>query len=280
MALNTYKPFVDRMISKYEGGYGWNPKDTGGPTKYGITCYDLAEFMGQKMNSMSQWAPIVRAMTLATAEQIYKNKYATAINYDALPAGVDVEMMDYGVNSGTARPLRVVRAILGVPGPAVMDQKLLDAIRKADPAKLIAQITAERLQFMHAIRNGSAWAEFGGGWSARVADLKAYALHLLAGVGSTGEPTAPDLTKVSTPKARHGDPALGKKTTSGTVGGVAGTAGTHFAGAPLELILIIGGFIVVGGFAYFMYQKQKADKLNATVVLPPPVLPALQVPHV
>jgi hypothetical protein len=53
MSLVTYKAFVDRMISKYEGGYGWDANDPGGPTKYGITCYDLAEHLGERMTSMA-----------------------------------------------------------------------------------------------------------------------------------------------------------------------------------------------------------------------------------
>lgn len=279
MALNTYKAFVDRMIGKYEGGYGWNRKDTGGPTKYGITCWDLAEHRGQKMTSMAAWAPIVQAMTLAEAETIYQTKYANAIRYNDLPAGVDVEMMDYGVNSGDSRPLRVVRAILGVPGGPVMDQKLLDAIRKADPAKLISDISAERLHFMHAIRNGSAWNEFGGGWGARVSDLKLYALHLISAPGVVPEPQAPDLTKVAMPKAAHGDPDVATKTVkTATATAVASGAGSHFAGVPLELVLVIVGFVIVAGIAYVLYHKQQSASLNATVILPPsPLTPILRV---
>ena len=55
-----YRPFVERMINRYEGGYGWNRSDPGGPTKDGITCYDLAEHRHQVMDSMVRWAPIVR----------------------------------------------------------------------------------------------------------------------------------------------------------------------------------------------------------------------------
>lgn len=277
MALNTYKPFVDRMIGKYEGGYGWNRKDPGGPTKYGITCFDLAEHRGQKMSSMASWAPVVQAMTLPEAETIYQTKYADFIRYNDLPAGVDVEMMDYGVNSGITRPIRVVRAILGVPGPAKMDQPLLDAIRKTDPIKLINDISAERLHFMHAIRGGSAWAEFGGGWGARVADLKAYALHLVAAPGTVAEPTAPDLTTVSLPKAKHGDPAVVSKTIKTTTAtSTASGATSHFSGLPLELTAIIAGFVIVGGIAYVLYKKQKAANDNATVILPPVATPILK----
>ncbi len=274
MALNTYKPFVDRMIGRYEGGYGWSKADTGGPTKYGVTCFDLAEHRGQKMNSMASWAPIVQAMTLPEAEEIYATKYAAAIRYNDLPAGPDVVMMDYGVNSGISRPIRVARAILGVPGGAVMDQKLLDAIRKTDPAKFVTDMLAERLHFMHAIRGGSAWAEFGGGWGARVADLKAYALHLAtAAPGTVIVADAPDLTKVSMPKAKHGDPRVLHKTIKATVGTATASGSTHFAGLPTELVFILIGFCVVGGVAFVLHSKQKAANDNVTVILPPVATP-------
>src|SRR5215472_2184254 len=69
--------------------YGWDKSDPGGPTKYGITCYDLAEFMHEKMDRMARWAPIVNAMTLATADQIYQQKYAVQCDFNDLMAGAD-----------------------------------------------------------------------------------------------------------------------------------------------------------------------------------------------
>jgi lysozyme family protein len=268
MASYTYIAFMARMIGKYEGGYGWDKADTGGPTKYGVTCFDLAEHRGQKMTSMAAWAPIVRAMTIEEAEEIYKTKYAAAISYDDLPAGIDVEMMDYGVNSGILRPIRVARAILNLPGPSRMDSTLLAALQKTDVNKFIDAMSAERLSFMHAIRGGSAWATFGGGWGARVADLKAYAHHLAA-PGTVAAPTAPDLSKVSTPKAQHGDPNVVSKTVKTTVSTAATSgAGSHFAGVPPELIAVLIGFAIVGGVAFVLYKKQKAANDNATVILP------------
>lgn len=276
MALNTYKAFTDRMISKYEGGYGWDKADTGGPTKYGITCFDLAEHMGQKMTSMATWAPIVKAMTLETAEAIYAKKYAGGLRYNDLPAGPDVEMYDYGVNSGISRPIRVVRSILGQPAGTRMDQPLVDAIRKADPVKLINAISAERLAFMHAIRGGSAWATFGGGWGARVADLRSYALHLAAAPGAVAAPIPPDLSNVSTPKAQHGDPNTNGNVIKTTTGTVIAAAPTGWgAGVPPELLAIGLGFIIVGGVGYAVYKHQKAAADNATVILPPTVALAL-----
>lgn len=271
---STYIEFIDRLIKKYEGGYGWNRKDTGGPTKYGITCYDLAEHMGQKMDSMSRWAPIVQAMTLQTAEDIYKTKYADALCYDQLNAGIDVQVMDYGVNSGVARPPRVLRAILGIPGGTTMDAKLVAAANAQDPVKLIEAITAERLTFMHSIRGGSAWKEFGGGWGARVEDLRVYAEHLAtaATANAVPEPVAPDLTKTSLPKVSHASTATVSNTLKTAVPSAAASGvGIHEAGLPAWAVGLAMGGVALAGIGFVIYQRQKALALNATVA-PPIVL--------
>jgi lysozyme family protein len=262
MAQSTYKPFVDRMIQRYEGAYGWSKSDPGGPTKYGVTCWDLAEHRGQKMDSMQRWAPIVAAMALDEAEAIYATKYASAIRYNDLPAGTDAVMMDYAVNSGISRAVRVARAMLNVPGSnSRVDQPLLDAIRKVDPTWFVKTMCAERLQFMHAIRGGQAWAEYGHGWGARVADLQTYSLHLISSPASTA-PEAPDLTKLAQPKATHVAKTAGKVTTGGAI---ASGATSHASGAPLwqTAAIVVGVFLV--GLAYEAYQDYVANKANNTV---------------
>jgi lysozyme family protein len=270
MAQSTYIAFVDRMIKRYEGGYGWNRKDPGGPTKYGVTCWDLAEHRGQKMDSMARWAPLVQAMELSEAEAIYKTKYAAAIRYDDLPAGVDALFMDYAVNSGVSRPIIVIRRMLNVPGSSRMDQALLDAIKKIDPSWIIKTMCAERLQFMHSIRGGEAWAEFGNGWSARVSDLQLYCLHLATAsqpaVATSPAPEAPDLSKLAMPKATHVAQTAGKTTVA--TAAAAGTASHVGAGLPVHwtAAIVIGVFVL--GIAYEAYQDFKTNAANNRVFLP------------
>ena len=257
-----YKPFVDRMINKYEGPYCWNSGDPGGPTKYGVTCFDLAEHRHEKMDSMTRWVPIVQAMPLSEAEDIYATKYATAVDFNDLPPGDDVVGMDYAVNSGIARPILVWRRLLNVPGPSKMDLTLLKAIEKTDPKWIVDQTCAERLRFMHAIRGGSAWAEFGRGWQARVDDLRVYGEHLVAGGTHETAPPPPDLSKVATPKAKHVPQTAGTKTAGGVV--VAGGA-AHAAGAPLWGVALAAGVVLAAGIAYEIWQEHKAAAANKLV---------------
>jgi lysozyme family protein len=263
MSANTYVPFTGRMISKYEGGYGWNKRDPGGPTKFGVTCYDLAQHRGQKMDSMARWAPIVALMDLAEAEAIFKTKYATGIRYDDLPAGADALMMDYAVNSGVARPILVAHRLLGVPGSG-MSQTLVDAIKKTSLPKFINDMCNERLSFMHAIRGGQSWAEFGGGWSKRVADLRAYCLHIAVNPVATA-PDAEDLTHLVQPKATNVAKTAGKSTTATAVaaGGSAAAAGLpHW-----QIGAVVAGVFLVG-ILYEAWQDVKTSTANSAVVIP------------
>lgn len=255
-----YKDCIDRIIHRYEGGYGWNKKDPGGPTNFGITCFDLAEHRGQKMDSMSRWAPLVKAMTLDEAEAIYKTKYARGVRFDELPAGTDVVLLDYGINSGNGRALRVARVITGQPAGTKMDQALFDALKAYDPLKFVNMICNERLKFMHAIRGGSAWAEFGKGWQARVDDLRKYATAVNTRAG-----VVPGSVIPPAPKATNSGPNLPTKTAAGSSTGAA--AALHFLDFNWWYVGGAAAIVIVGFIAYAIWRDIKANKANETVVL-------------
>lgn len=171
----NYTAFVERMILRYEGGYGWDAKDPGGPTKFGITCYDLAQSLGQKMNSMSAWAPRVKAMTLATADAIYAKKYATACRFNDLNSGCDCVVFDFGVNSGPSRAVKFSQRIVGTTADGILGPITLKAINAKDPREFVNLLCDARLAFLRSL---GTWSRFGRGWASRVADLREYSLAL------------------------------------------------------------------------------------------------------
>lgn len=171
----NYKTFITRVISRYEGTYCWDAGDSGGPTKYGITCYDLAEHMGKRMTSMGAWAPIVRAMSLATAEDIYVYKYARKDRFNELESGSDCVILDYGINSGVLRPVWIAQKITGRTRSNVFDDGLVKAINDYSANRFIDRMCDERMAFLRSL---SIWPRFRGGWSTRVADLRQYCHHI------------------------------------------------------------------------------------------------------
>ncbi len=262
----TYDAFLDRLIRKYEGGYTWDKDDPGGPTNLGITCYDLAEHRHQPMNSMRAWVTAVKALKLPEAEEIYWTKYATKLRYDELPAGVDVTVLDYGVNSGDSRPIHVLRALFKLPGPAVMDDNLVRSIERAGPEWLIKAINTERLGFMHSIKHGAMWHQFGHGWGARVNDLELYALALAKQKPlPLSHPTGAPATVSPMPKATHDDPHATTKVGTGIGGALSTALAGHVAGVPMSYVVIFALGAVALGVGYYFYQKYAAAKLNTVV---------------
>src|SRR5215469_4213519 len=178
MTVADYQPFVERMIERYEGGYGWDRRDPGGPTKYGITCFDLAEHRHETMDSMAKWAPLVKAMPLSEADDIYAQKYATACAFNALDIGKDCVVFDFGVNSGPSRSIKCAQQVCG---NLVVDGELgpltLAAINAHDATDFIGQLCATRLRFLQGL---DTWNTFGTGWTARVIDLRQYSLRLVS----------------------------------------------------------------------------------------------------
>ena len=176
MTAVDYVPFVERMIHRYEGGYGWDAGDSGGPTCWGITCYDLAEFEHQKMNSMAAWASRVRAMPISVADQIYRTKYATQCCFDQLGPGKDCVVFDFGVNSGSSRAIKYAQTVVGAHCDGLLGPATLEAINGHDPRDFVTRLCAVRLRFLKGL---GIWSRFGRGWAARVADLRGYSLNLI-----------------------------------------------------------------------------------------------------
>jgi lysozyme family protein len=187
-----YTAFVSRMIQMYEGGYGWDANDPGGPTNYGITCYDLAEYYGEPMNSMAAWAPRVRAMPLQTAETIYANKYATRCQFNALPVGADCCVFDFLVNSGTTG-IRYAQIVVGTDDDGILGPITLAAIDAYDPSHFVIQLCAKRMTFLQSL---GIWSTFGNGWTNRVNDLRAYCLALI-NPSAKAAPASPYVAKAT-----------------------------------------------------------------------------------
>lgn len=158
MVAQTYNEAMARVYAD-EGGYSNDAGDPGGPTNYGITIADARMYW--KPNAT---AADVRSMPKSMAANIYDKHYAAPLDYDALPAGVDYAVLDYGINSGISRSAKVLQQIVGVPLDGIIGPATLAAVNKMAPKDIINAIYKERLQFLQSL---GTWSIFGKGWSTR-----------------------------------------------------------------------------------------------------------------
>ncbi len=158
-------------ILKSEGGYTNDRLDPGGPTNFGITIFDVRLYVKKDATAAD-----VKALTKDQAIAIYGSKYWDALSGDALPAGLDYTVVDYGVNSGVARSGRVLRKVLGLPTEDWhVTNGVLEALNKRAITAVIRQVNDERSAFLHRL---ATCPRFCGGWDKRVASVKAISLKM------------------------------------------------------------------------------------------------------
>ena len=149
---------------EYEGGWSDHPKDPGGATMMGVT---LATYR--------RWRPgatkdDLRAIGTADLEKIYRVDYWNPARADDLPAGVDLSVFDFGVNSGVSRAAKHLQAVAGVKQDGVIGPATVAKVKSMDAASVVKSVCARRLSFVRGLRT---WTTFGRGWSRRIADVEA-----------------------------------------------------------------------------------------------------------
>lgn len=161
------------LMIAHEGGYVDHPQDPGGRTNLGVTQRVWEEWLGRPVSEKE-----MRALTPVMVKPLYKRKYWDAVRADDLAAGVDYCVFDTAVNSGPGRAIKFLQSCVGTTPDGSFGPRTLAAVKEAekDPAKLIEQYCAERLEFLQSLKT---FQTFGRGWSKRVQEVKDKALKML-----------------------------------------------------------------------------------------------------
>lgn len=103
-----------------EGGYSNRKADRGGPTNLGITLATLSEWRGRQCTIED-----IKNLTKEEAFRIYKYKYYVQPKIDRLPAPIQEQVFDIGVNSGPATAVRLLQDVLNRLGiPCTVDGRI------------------------------------------------------------------------------------------------------------------------------------------------------------
>lgn len=182
MAAGNFDACME-VIFKHEGGYVDHPSDPGGATKFGITHRTLAAHRNVARVSKDD----VKRLTKAEAAVIYREDYWGPMQCERLPRGVDLEVMDFGVNAGPTRAIRKLQEALGVEVDGRIGQITMRAAANANPQKLVEKFSDLRMQYYRSLRH---WDTFGNGWTRRTRETLAVAQQM-ASVAS-GRHVRPD----------------------------------------------------------------------------------------
>jgi lysozyme family protein len=168
MSVGDFPKALLRILV-YEGGKVDNPKDPGGRTNKGITQGTYNAYRRQ-IGKAPQDVYLISDAEVAT---IYQLRYWNVMACDSLPAGLDLAVMDGGVNSGCGQSGKWLQHALGDTFTGTVDglmgPKTIQAIEDyGDVEKLIGAYCSRRLATLHSLKT---WKTFGPGWSARIANV-------------------------------------------------------------------------------------------------------------
>lgn len=148
-----------------EGGLVDDPADPGGLTNFGIA---QAAYPGLD----------IRALTAVGASAIYARDYWAPVAGDALAAGVDLMVFDFGVNAGVRETGLALQDCLGFAG-AQRDARIgpltLAAVAAAEAKALVIGLFGAQMAHYRACAD---WNDFATGWTLRCERRREAALAL------------------------------------------------------------------------------------------------------
>lgn len=162
------------FVLEREGGYTNNPKDPGGPTKYGVTLKTLQAY--REDDSLT--ANDVKALTEEEAKNIFLVNYMQPLHADDDSMHVSVALMisDCAYNSGVRRAVQLAQHVLGLDEDGVLGPMTHRELLHAAPVMFVRDYKSARIDFLRTLNT---WPIFGKGWEARVSVCAAKAVILL-----------------------------------------------------------------------------------------------------
>lgn len=189
MSMDDVRELAFRFFLSFEGSrFTDDPRDPGGPTKYGVALHYNRDAIPDKDGDGDIDAEDVRRLTEADARAIWTKSYWAVGRCDAFPPALAFMMADMTVNPGPgAAPKCLQRAVNraaegafsvavdGRIGPAT-----LAAIGRLDQARLLWELAAQRAYYYGTRPSG--FDVYGEGWSRRTTACLYEALRLAGAV--------------------------------------------------------------------------------------------------
>lgn len=254
-------PACHGVTLAYEGGFTNDRRDPGNWTggKVGVGVLKGTKY-GVAANSYPDLD--IENLTVADVLPIYEKNYWRPIQGDQLPAGVDLSVYDFGVNSGVSRASKYLQSVVGVTPDGKIGAMTIDAVRDMLGKDVIQKLCRKRLGFVQGL---STFKVFGKGWSKRIADVEAKSVAMWLRLATAAKPERQkEILRDDAAKAEAG--AKQQQAGGGAAAGGGAVAGGGDVAMNGELSWIVVAVIVVAvvvAVAAIVKAKQSRERAAA-----------------
>ena len=151
--LSTFDRVMEYIVDDEGDELNVSADEPGGASRYGVSIDTLSKFLKRKATIQD-----LKALTPASASQIYKQLYADPIGFDKLPVGLNYAALDFGINSGIAH-------VDGKDNMAGVRDAVTEALKEATVHAQINKLCDLRLAWM---KSRPGWLRYKAGWTARL----------------------------------------------------------------------------------------------------------------
>ena len=164
------------IVLREEGGFSNDNLDPGGITNLGVTLRTWQAWVGHPVDIND-----MEALTPAVVAPLYQRNFWNADSCAALPAGLDLCVLDFAVNAGPGHSARTLQSMVGATpdgaiGPATL-AAVSSHVAQHGLGAAINEFQAARLQYYQSLGD---WSTFSKGWTNRINTISA-AAHNMAG---------------------------------------------------------------------------------------------------
>lgn len=167
--MTAYFDRAFELVVGVEGGYGNDPRDPGGETKYGVA--DARDGRKDGMADLNaDGVPDLKIadLTLAQAKDVYRSHYWLAARCHNLSWPLSLLVFDAAVNQGVAPAVRLLQKLARVPQDGVPGPRTYEALARLDVGDAVPRYLALRALRYTGTRN---FDRFGEGWLWRLFHL-------------------------------------------------------------------------------------------------------------
>lgn len=148
-----------KIMLKSEGGYSNHSRDRGGMTNLGVTKAVYDEFYKTDADEET-----MRGLKYDDVKPIYYENYWMRCKCEDLPTGVDLQVFDIAVNSGSGTAAKLLQRVVGATIDGSIGPQTLGYVEDMEPMDAIKALGLEREAFY---RELDTFDTFGKGWLAR-----------------------------------------------------------------------------------------------------------------
>lgn len=169
-----------RSVFRTEGGWVFDPRDSGGETNMGITWATLRQAISR---GIVPPATTIRDLTKPQAAAIYRALFWDDTRCGLLPGAVGLVVFDHAVHSGSGAAVRLLQEVVGAPIDGVIGPRTVTAVAgpfATDPEQLLTDLIDARFEAQQElIARRPKDARFRRGWRRRLFRLATEAGRLL-----------------------------------------------------------------------------------------------------